>query len=158
MKLKLSDWASIAEILSGVAVVVTLVFLISSIRANTAALRAETYESNTDDINIFQYEMLRDPDSLRVYEAWLADRGASLDDSDLFRLDMILGVQLRELDSEYSAYRYGQMGEAEWRRLGGPACGIFRGIEAAGRRMPRLTDEFLEYIDESCPELPIQAE
>lgn len=158
MNQKLSDWASIAEIVSGIAVVVTLVFLIASIRANTAALRADTYESNTDDINAFQYEVLRDPDSLRVLQAWQADRGASLDDIDWFRLDMLLGVQLREIDSQYSSYTYGQIGEAEWRRFELPACGIYRSVEAAGRRIPALTDEFLKYINESCPAILAQTE
>ena len=42
MKQKLSEWASIAEIVSGIAVVITLVFLIFGIRENTEVTRAAT--------------------------------------------------------------------------------------------------------------------
>ncbi len=40
MNQKLSDWASIAEIVSGVAIVVTLIVLILQVQGNTDELRA----------------------------------------------------------------------------------------------------------------------
>ena len=46
MKLKLSDWASVAEIMSGIAVVVTLIFLILGIRANTDAQLAASRQTS----------------------------------------------------------------------------------------------------------------
>ncbi len=50
MNQKLSDWASIAEIVSSIAIVVTLVLLIAEVRGNTSAVRAATYQSVSDSI------------------------------------------------------------------------------------------------------------
>ena len=46
MKLKLSDWASVAEIVAGIAVVITLIFLILGIRANTDAQLAASRQTS----------------------------------------------------------------------------------------------------------------
>ena len=43
--MKLSDWANIAEIVSGIAVVVTLVILVIGIRENTVAIQASSRQS-----------------------------------------------------------------------------------------------------------------
>lgn len=48
MNQKLAAWASIAEIVSGVAVVVTLVILIAEIRDNTRFLRVSAERQQTD--------------------------------------------------------------------------------------------------------------
>ena len=45
MNQKLSDWASIAEITSSIAVVVTLIVLVIEVRGNTAAIRAQTAQA-----------------------------------------------------------------------------------------------------------------
>jgi hypothetical protein len=45
MAVKLSDWANVAEVVSGVAVVITLIFLILSIRENTEITRAAAYDT-----------------------------------------------------------------------------------------------------------------
>lgn len=50
MKLKLSEWASIAEIVSGIAIIVTLVVLIAEVRGNTTAVRAATYQNVSDSM------------------------------------------------------------------------------------------------------------
>jgi len=47
---KLSDWASIAEIVSSIAIIVTLVLLIAEVRGNTSAVRAATFQSVSDSI------------------------------------------------------------------------------------------------------------
>jgi len=43
--MKLSDWANIAEVVSGIAVVVTLVILVIGIRENTVAIQASSRQS-----------------------------------------------------------------------------------------------------------------
>jgi len=50
MNQKLSDWASIAEIISGIAVLVTLVFLVLEIRAGTNVTRASMYGDILDSL------------------------------------------------------------------------------------------------------------
>ena len=47
---KLSDWANIAEIVGGIAIVVSLLVLISQVRGNTAAIRSSTYQNVSDSL------------------------------------------------------------------------------------------------------------
>ena len=57
MTQKLSDWASIAEIVSGIAVVVALVFLVVGIRENTEMARASMYERTFDSLNQWRMDI-----------------------------------------------------------------------------------------------------
>lgn len=50
MNRNLSDWASIAEILSGIAVVISLVLLLFEVRGNSEAVRAATFQNVSDSI------------------------------------------------------------------------------------------------------------
>lgn len=43
MNQKLSNWASIAEILSGIAVVISLILLLFEVQGNSEAVRAATF-------------------------------------------------------------------------------------------------------------------
>ena len=54
MKRQLSSWASGAEIISSIAVVVTLVFLVIGIRENTAITRASVYATSIEGINDYE--------------------------------------------------------------------------------------------------------
>ena len=60
MNQKLSDWASIAEIVSGVAVVITLIFLIVGIRENTNVVRASAFSDNLSAFNDFSMTVAAD--------------------------------------------------------------------------------------------------
>ncbi len=59
--MKLEKWALIAEIIGGVAIVLSLLFVGLEIRGNTQVARAEAYESNIDSINEWRLELIRDP-------------------------------------------------------------------------------------------------
>ena len=63
MNQKLSDWASIAEIISGIAVVVTLIFLIAGIRENTAVLRGSSYSNTLESLNQLQASIMADSET-----------------------------------------------------------------------------------------------
>jgi hypothetical protein len=64
-KLNLSEMALAAEILGGVAVVVTLVFLVLATRENTNAIQAQTYQALTSELNAIRlaYSTSDVPDS-----------------------------------------------------------------------------------------------
>lgn len=82
MNLTLSDVASIAEVVSGLAVVITLVFLILSVRENSDITRAEMYSSHQESLNEMFRDIYRDPELMRIHDAWLANDFSSLDAHD----------------------------------------------------------------------------
>jgi hypothetical protein len=68
--MKLSDWAGIAEIFSGIAVVVTLVFLIIGIRENTEVTRAATYADLLDGLNEYSMQVAANLGTGRENSSW----------------------------------------------------------------------------------------
>ena len=153
MNPKLSDWASIAEIVASVAVVVTLIVLIIGVRENTDTVRASAYSSNLQSINQLQAEILSDPDAVRVYTAFIDEDTSGLDDEDRMRLTLILLSNFRSYESAYFSERYGLLGEEEWRRFDRNICFFFRkaltvGVDGAIRTT--LTEDFMAYVADLC--------
>ena len=48
---QLQNWALLAEVVSAIAVLVTLVFLISGMRENTSAIQSQTFQELMRDVN-----------------------------------------------------------------------------------------------------------
>ena len=67
MKQRLSDWASIAEIISAVAIVVSLIFVGMQIRDNTVATEAATFQDSVGyDLQLLTV-VGSDPESTRLF-------------------------------------------------------------------------------------------
>jgi len=73
MRNKLSEWASIAEIVSGFAVVVTLVLLILGIRENSELTRLSIYSDLLDSLNRWQENSIRDTDLAALVSAFVTN-------------------------------------------------------------------------------------
>jgi hypothetical protein len=149
----LSDWASIAEIASGVAVIVTLVVLILGVRENTEVVRASAYANSQDSFSELQLTMLTDPDSLRAWNAFLERDTSGFDQLDHMRVNSIVLILFRTFETAYFSERYGLIGEEEWRRLDRNICGNFRRARAMGREAilgAVMSVEFMEYMTSTC--------
>jgi hypothetical protein len=59
MKIKLADWASVAEILGAVAIVISLYFVSSELRDGNRETRAATTQATLDSSMAFNAEILR---------------------------------------------------------------------------------------------------
>ena len=62
MKKRLQIIALFAEVVSGIAVVVSLVFLIIELRESTNVARASAYESSVDSLNTWRLTIAQDPE------------------------------------------------------------------------------------------------
>ena len=82
MNQKLSDWASIAEIVSGIAVVITLVFLVLGIRENTEVMRATSFASSIDTLNEFTASVVTDSELRQLWLAHNSRDGATFTDDE----------------------------------------------------------------------------
>ena len=86
-KIELQEWALAAEIIGGLAVVVTLIFLVSETRDNTNAIQAQTYQSLTAALNENRKEAATSEMSVIIRK--FSDTGlASLSQDESFRLMM----------------------------------------------------------------------
>ena len=151
MNRKLADWASIAEIVSGLAVVVTLVVLIAEIRDNTQVMRVSAYADSVDSINEFGALVSRDADSARIWDAYVTGNTDDRDRIDLRRLQSWAYIQFRNYEKAYFSEQSGLLGGEEWERFDRTICDFFARAQSAGLNIEEpLTLEFLGYVTNSC--------
>ena len=154
MQPKLSHWANIAEILSGIAVVVTLIFLIRGVNENSEITRAAMYANHVGAFNEQSRDFYSDPELARIFSAWLAEDVSSLDESDMQRLDQIAAYIFRTYETAFLAYEAGIYGEVEWERMERASCANYGRAKAAGFTPlleALMTRPFLEFLNDNCP-------
>jgi hypothetical protein len=151
--MKLSDWASVAEIVSGVAVVITLLFLIIGIQENTETTRASMYADSIRDLNYVEHAGMVDPEFSRILDAFLSGQTAELSEQDRSQMNRIVATYSRIYDMAYSMQRYGLFGGNEWERFDRFICGNYQRAINAGMEDTFLTlgsDEFQGFVKARC--------
>ena len=151
--MKLSDWASVAEILASVAVVITLILLLIGVRENTAITRASMYAGTLDQFNTFETAMLSDPELHEVFVRYINADTAGLSDSDRDRVSTMIAILFRTYDRAFIADRNRLIGDDEWQRFERAICNNFQLTRSAGllAQVERLTSQsFWEYAVRTC--------
>lgn len=147
MNQKLSDWASVAEILSGVAVVVTLVFLILELRESTSVMRATAFERNIQSFIDSRRMMAQDPDLTRVAIEARSDF-LSMSPEDQVRARVWWQSNFLSYEKAYYARAYGLLGEGESQRFTRLACDSLPTFvpELREQILEPLTVEYVDYL------------
>jgi hypothetical protein len=101
--------SSVAEILSSVAILATLVYLAIEIQQNAEATQANTRQSMLASDQQFLQQIVDNPE-LHLY--WYQ---AELSDEEKVRLSYFLITQFRMRESNWFQYRSGTLDEATWR-------------------------------------------
>jgi hypothetical protein len=139
---------------SGIAVVVTLVFLILDLRENTDVTRAAMYQQSGASLVEFRRDIMRDPEIARLYDAFLNNQAESFEGIDRVRLNQLILNIFQVSESAFFARRYGLLGNAEWSRFERSICGnyaLVRSAKLTGILQRVMTEDFMEYIVASCP-------
>jgi hypothetical protein len=153
MKRTLSEWASIADIASGIAVIITLLVLVQSINANTEIARATAYDGYIDSLNFVRSQALNDPEFQR---AWLilVNTPEKLDSADSFRLGLYMQMFFGIYEKAYYSNQYGLLGSSMWDRFRAQMCIQFpraRSIPLWSDRLETvISPEFLQYLQNTC--------
>lgn len=152
MNQKLSDWASIADVVSGIAVVATLVFLIIGIRENTEVTRAAAYEGLISSLNDFTQMIVEDDALAAIWQSYQAGNAAELNPDERFRLLLVLRMVWRTYEAAYYSNEYGTLGESEWERFYRQQCAELTRTAPADWDFVRavLTLEFADDVDVRC--------
>jgi len=156
MNQKLSDWAGIAEIVSAIAVVVTLIFLIVGIRENTAMTRVSVYGDLMQSVVELESLAVQDPNLDRVISAFYDESTAGLPDDERRTVNSYASVLFRNYERAYFSREYSVIGEAEWDRFERLICSNARRAQRAGLDVVNaefLTESFRVYIKTSCDDL-----
>jgi uncharacterized membrane protein YeiB len=151
--MSLEKWASLAEIVSGIAVVVTLIFLVVGIRENSNIMRASSFTSATDSLIELNRDIMTDGELAEIFEAWVSNDTSQLDPQQRARLNQMAVALFRIYEKAFLAEQYDLLGPGEWRRFERTICLIYPDLQSAGLQAPvrvALTDEFVQFIDAKC--------
>lgn len=148
--MKLDNWAQLAEIASGVAVVITLVILVGGISDNTSATRASVYQDLMGELNDFN---LAFADNSELSTEWLnhfQPDWEGLSGELGSRIVMLNRVMFRTYDSAFHSYRTGNLGETQWQRFARVICTNLEMEELWTETAIVLSDDFVEYAETLC--------
>ena len=123
--MKLSDWASIAEIASGTAVVITLIVLIIGINHNTAVTKAQTFDSTLRGLAEFRTLLNSNPEVASLWDAFRRGEADALPGPDATRIRQFVILTYEAQQRAYYAWKYGVLGESEWSRFENQICGQY---------------------------------
>ena len=152
--MKLSVWASMAEIASGIAVVITLIFLIIGINHNTAVTRAQMFDSTLRGLADFRTLLISDPEIASLWDAFRRGEADTLTGPDVTRIRQFVILTYEAQQRAYYAWRYGVLGASEWSRFENQICAQYPRARASenitGGLEAVLTPEFWEYVQATC--------
>lgn len=137
----LQKWSAFAEIISSVAVLATLVFLVFELRQNTDAIRASTYQEMNGVISNINGVFLANPE-ISEFIARTASGEDDLDRHDAIRLRAFISMQYRHADNIYFQYQIGTISRRQMESLLYPLVLNFQ-------RRGRLREEWETGADKS---------
>jgi hypothetical protein len=155
---KLRKWALVAEVVSAVAVVVTIGFLAFQTMDNTNALQAQTYQSLMRDINSWR-SSIRDLEAGPTLAKVRTDGIDSLSRGEQGRVRLVYLELWGIYEAAYFANERGVLGLDEWARFEFSICDQLDGIVSIFwdfdyENLPTfrqiMTPSFVEYVDTHC--------
>ena len=159
MKLKLSELASLAEVIGAIAVVISLVYVGAQVRDTTRAVRSSAINDANIALQSWYQMMSSDPEGIRVYlEASLSPEPLTRDEE--FRFAMQAQAVFYAIQNVYLLGREGSLDEDT-------TAALTAGIQATrhtpglrrfwAQRKPYFDPEFAEYVEQvfAMPETPL---
>ena len=141
----------VAEFVTSLAVLVTLVLVALELRQNTDATQAASYAQSMDALTDWRLAIASDPDLASVWSDYMG--GAEPDDA---RIRLLINALWGIYENAYYSWRRGIMGDSEWSRFERLICQR-RDREFARGITNLLTAEFIEYAESRCGPSPAGA-
>ena len=143
MKERLQEYALIAEIVSAIAIVISLVFVGIEVRRNTESQKASTYQSMID---LSHDRMQTAVENREIYELVQSD-WAELDSVDQARLGTWQRDWWRLNENAFVQYSRGVIGDGEW--IGYRSLVCEEALDNSWENHRRsLSPEFVSFIEE----------
>ena len=146
---RIRNWAHVAEIFSGIAVFITLVFLVLEVRGNSDLIRANTFNRSIESLIDYRMQIASNDESLKVMAVhW------GIDSADLLRRQLLVVNLWSIYEKTYFSRQYGLVGVAEWERFESRICGYVKredGLKFWSENVANfMTDEFRDYVTSHC--------
>ncbi len=150
--MKLKDTVRYAEIISSIAVVATLLFLIFEIRQNSDLVRISMFESQTDALMIWRQSLAENQESRELYFRFIRGDVEPLTELETNHLALILNTLWSTYERAFLAHSRELLGEEEWQRFQGQICFQYStDPEYWANNVSRfLIDDFRRYVEANC--------
>jgi len=150
MRKTLSDWGVIAEIISAVAVTLSLVFVGLQIRDNTIASQAATYQASVAyDIELLT-SISASPETAQIYDSFRRDASDGLDAGESLQALFLFTAVFRHLENIYLQYKLGMLSDESWKTREALLAGLVKspGYEkfAASIQWQLFSGAFVDYV------------
>ena len=109
-RLRLSDWANIAEVVGGVAVVISLIYVGIQVTDNTSAMRSETASNASTEFIDWYTHMSGDPELMDVWLRGVTEPD-SLDEQESLRFVFLLHIIMLQFQNNYYLVEEGTLDE-----------------------------------------------
>ena len=151
------EWATLAEVVSAIAVVLTLGFLAYEMRANTNAIHEQTYQALTEQLNDYR-TLLIDPDTSKADAKLVQSGWDSLTYEEKRRIRLPYLNLFGVYESAYFANERHAIGQREWERFEIGICRNYLRMvseqiwepEGSTSMNQILTPDFADYIRNTC--------
>lgn len=151
VKEKLQDYALIAEIIGGVAIVASLIFVGLQIQQGTSITRAASYQDFVEELNDWRSLLLTDSEIRRLFLiSARAEDMSDLEADERLSLGILYGNLFSILESAYYSREYGLIGNPEWERIKLGLCDNFNQTRRAQINVRYLSEEFRSYMRDNC--------
>lgn len=151
--MKLDTSVKIAEIISAVAVIVTLIILVYEVRNNTESNRALVYGQEMDRLNSIRFAELNNPELTELNLLFRSGDLSKLSETQQQRLRRFLGAQWSIYESAFFQYQVGHFGEVEWSRYDDSICRQYARAKAAELWVDltlSMTRQFSDFVVGNC--------
>jgi hypothetical protein len=146
MKLKLKQWAQIAEVIGALAIVVSLIYVANEVRHNTAATQAATFQQMVQQSASSLIAIAADAELADLQRRGIRD-AKSLTEQEEFRLFLITRAQWRGMEGAFFQKQHGVLGDAEWESYRNTMCQELISILGWEEHRSALSPEFVAFIE-----------
>lgn len=153
MKFNLKKAALLSEIIGGLAVVVTLIFLVFEIRNNTNSIQSQAYQNLIFELNDTRRDYFLDDISQIIQKRRTQ---AELSEDEQFKIAQANQIKWSVYETAYFAYKLGTLGSDGWSRFEIAICRNYEidkdlwSIDRVYAISTALNIEFAAYVEELC--------
>jgi len=112
LNLRLSQWASAAEVISAIALVISLLYVAFQIKQNTAAVQSSTFKEVTAEWGGLQLAIIENSDFAEILVK--AEAQESLTPVEAYRVNTYIFYMLANWEQAYMGQKHGLLADGLW--------------------------------------------
>ena len=151
MSLRLVEWSAVAQIVSAIAVVVSLIYVGLELNRNTVSLRASTFQTAADSVTGFSAMVAAQPDLARIWTEGLQDLESLMPDERV-RFYFLMATVGRRIESAFVQRQAGILDRDQWATFAS-VCSLFGlpgGRAWLAENPSNFTPAFHQFVEGGC--------